>query len=44
MDGKHFVPVSLIFIMPANDGTNAVVWNGEPVSGPGRLEVWGLHL
>jgi hypothetical protein len=28
-----------IFTMPANDGTNAVVWNGEPVSAAGRLEV-----
>jgi hypothetical protein len=44
MDGKPFVPVSLMFTMPADDGSNAAPWTGGAVSGAGRLDVSNLHL
>ncbi|WP_329243319.1 DUF4232 domain-containing protein [Actinoallomurus sp. NBC_01490] len=41
--GTPFVPVSLIFTMPADDGTNAAPWTGGPVNGTGRIDVGPLH-
>jgi hypothetical protein len=41
--GTPFVPVSLIFTMPADDGTNAAPWTGGPVNGAGRIDVGPLH-
>ena len=44
MDGKPFVPTSLIFTTPAGDGYNAAPWTGGTVSGAGHLDVANLHL
>lgn len=44
VEGKPFVPVSLMFTMPADDGANAAPWTGGAVSGTGRIDVSGLHV